>query len=164
MKRIIPLLLLVAVAAGAIHFYPKWFGKKPVQNLLKLSGNIEAHESLVSFKVTGRIVELPVDEGMAVKAGDLLARLDDEDYRQQVAVDEAVAHMRKRQLALGLAGSRKQEIEAARQSILDTQADLDQKKKDLARYRALAGDGIFRVSVGLEDPEYLCADLDQALA
>jgi methionine-gamma-lyase len=33
----------------------------------------------------------------------------------------------------------------------------------LARYRAFAGDGIFRVSVGLEDPEDLCADLDQVL-
>lgn len=33
----------------------------------------------------------------------------------------------------------------------------------LARYRAYAGDGIFRVSVGLEDPEDLCADLDQVL-
>jgi methionine-gamma-lyase len=31
------------------------------------------------------------------------------------------------------------------------------------RYRAYAGDGIFRVSVGLEDAEDLCADLDQAL-
>ena len=34
----------------------------------------------------------------------------------------------------------------------------------LARYRAFAGDGIFRVSVGLEDAEDLCADLDQAMA
>jgi methionine-gamma-lyase len=34
----------------------------------------------------------------------------------------------------------------------------------LARYRVFAGDGIFRVSVGLEDPEDLCADLDQAMA
>ena len=30
----------------------------------------------------------------------------------------------------------------------------------LARYRAFAGEGIFRVSVGLEDPEDLCADYD----
>jgi methionine-gamma-lyase len=30
-------------------------------------------------------------------------------------------------------------------------------------YRQFAGDGIFRLSVGLEDPEDLCADLDQAL-
>jgi cystathionine beta-lyase/cystathionine gamma-synthase len=34
----------------------------------------------------------------------------------------------------------------------------------LARYRGFAGDGIFRVSIGLEDPEDLCADLDQALS
>jgi methionine-gamma-lyase len=34
----------------------------------------------------------------------------------------------------------------------------------LARYRDFAGDGVFRVSVGLEDPEDLCADLDQAMA
>lgn len=33
----------------------------------------------------------------------------------------------------------------------------------LARYRSWAGDGIFRVSVGLEDLQDLCADLDQAL-
>jgi methionine-gamma-lyase len=33
----------------------------------------------------------------------------------------------------------------------------------LARYREFAGEGIFRLSVGLEDPEDLCADLDRAL-
>ena len=37
-------------------------------------------------------------------------------------------------------------------------------KKELGRYRQYAGDGIFRVSVGLEDPEDLCDDLDQALS
>ena len=58
-------------------------------NLL-VSGNIEAHESVVSFKaVQSRVVELPFDEGQWVKAGTLLARLDDSDYRQQVAINEA---------------------------------------------------------------------------
>jgi len=33
----------------------------------------------------------------------------------------------------------------------------------LEGYRRYAGDGVFRVSVGLEDPDDLCADLDQAL-
>jgi methionine-gamma-lyase len=32
------------------------------------------------------------------------------------------------------------------------------------RYRQWAGDGVFRVSIGLEDAEDLCADLDQAMA
>jgi cystathionine gamma-synthase/methionine-gamma-lyase len=34
----------------------------------------------------------------------------------------------------------------------------------LKSYKDFAGDGIFRVSIGLEDPEDLCADLDQALS
>jgi HlyD family secretion protein len=137
MKRVLLLLLLVAIGAAAVYFHPQWFRKPPTANVLKLSGNLEAHESLVSFKVTGRIINLPVDEGMTVKAGDLLARLDNDDYRQQVAVDEATSHVWDRQLALGLAGSRQQDIEAAQQAILDAQADLEQKKRDYARYQAL---------------------------
>jgi methionine-gamma-lyase len=34
----------------------------------------------------------------------------------------------------------------------------------LERYRDWAGDGLFRLSIGLEDPDDLCADLDRALA
>jgi HlyD family secretion protein len=137
MKRLIPLLLLLAIGSAVFYFYPQWFRKPAAENVLKLSGNIEAHESLVSFKVVGRIVALPVEEGMSLKAGDLLARVDSDDYRQQVAMDEAAAQVRTRQLTLGLAGSRTQEIEAAKQTVLDTLADLDQKKKDYARYQAL---------------------------
>lgn len=138
MKRI-SLMLVVAgiVAVAAWHFYPQWFGKRSAANVLKLSGNIEAHESLVSFKVQGRLIDLPVDEGMTVKAGELLARLDSDDYRQQVDVDQAAARVRQRQLTLGLAGSRAQDIEAARQNVLDAHADLEQKKKDYERYEAL---------------------------
>jgi HlyD family secretion protein len=137
MKRVIPLLLLLAIGGAVAYYHPQWFRKPVDENVLKLSGNIEAHESLVSFKVTGRIVALPVDEGMSMKAGDLLARLDSDDYQQQVAVDESLIRVRDRQLALGLAGSRTQDIEAAKLAMLDAQADLEQKKKDYARYQAL---------------------------
>ena len=34
----------------------------------------------------------------------------------------------------------------------------------LDSYKAYAGDGVFRMSVGLEDAKDLCADLDQVLA
>jgi HlyD family secretion protein len=137
MKRLIPLLLLLAIGGAAVYYHPQWFRKPAAENVLKLSGNIEAHESLVSFKVMGRIVALPVEEGMSLKAGDLLARVDNDDYRQQVALDQAAAQVRSRQLTLGLAGSRTQDIEAAKQTVIDTQADLAQKKKDHARYQAL---------------------------
>ena len=35
--------------------------------------------------------------------------------------------------------------------------------EQLARYREFAGDGVFRLSVGLEDPRDICADLDRVL-
>lgn len=142
MKRIISIIAILAAAGiAAANFYPQWFQKRSAENVLKLSGNIEAHESLVSFKVTGRIIDLPVDEGMTMKAGALLARLDSADYQQQVDIDQATARVRDQQLALGLAGSRDQDIEAARQSVIDAQADLEQKQRDYARYEALCEKG-----------------------
>jgi methionine-gamma-lyase len=38
------------------------------------------------------------------------------------------------------------------------------EQKQLDSWRAFAGDGIFRLSVGLEDADDLIADLEQALA
>lgn len=50
----------VILSIAAIHFYPVWFARQATQDVLKLSGSIEAHESQVSFKVTGRIIKLPI--------------------------------------------------------------------------------------------------------
>jgi membrane fusion protein YbhG len=138
MKRTILVVAAVAVLTGAtFHLWPEWGRKQIETNALKLSGNIEAHESLVSFKVPGRVIELPVEEGQTLKTGEVIARLDRDDYRQQVAVNEANAAVRHSELVLGLAGSRPQDIEAGRQSKMDAEADLEQKKKDLARYETL---------------------------
>jgi HlyD family secretion protein len=138
MKRLIPIVILLAAAiAAGVYYYPRLAGKPAPANQLTLSGNIEAHESLVSFKVPGRIVELPIEEGQLVAQGALLARLDDADYRQHVRVDEAGVKVRESDLALSLAGTREQEVKAAQQSMIDAQADLDEKKLDNDRAQRL---------------------------
>ena len=138
MKRRIPILvLLAAVIASAIYFYPRWANKDKVENQLTLSGNIEAHESLVSFKVQGRIVELPIEEGQWVEAGTLLARLDSDDYRQRVRIDEATDRVRQANLDLVLAGTREQELKASEETMLDAKADLAEKKIDYDRAQGL---------------------------
>jgi HlyD family secretion protein len=138
MKRVIPIVILLAAAiAGGLYFYPKLIKKPAPVNEIKLSGNIEAHESLVSFKVSGRIVELPVEEGQQVEQGALLARIEDADSRQKVRIDEAAVRVRESNLALTLAGTREQEVKAAHQSVLDAQADLDEKKIDNDRAQRL---------------------------
>jgi HlyD family secretion protein len=134
MKRVIPIVILLAAAVAAgVYYYPRLVKKPAPVNQLTLSGNIEAHESLVGFKVQGRIVELPLEEGQQVAQGALLARLDDADYKQRVSIDEATVRVRDSSLALTLAGTRHQEVKAAQQTMIDAEADLNQKKIDNER-------------------------------
>ena len=53
------------------------------------SGEIEGTEVRVASKLSGRLVELPVQKGATVKKGDLLARLDCIEPRQALAEAEA---------------------------------------------------------------------------
>jgi HlyD family secretion protein len=138
MKRVIPVLILLAAAiAAGFYFYPRLTKKAAPVTQLTLSGNIEAHESLVSFKVPGRIVELPIEEGQQVAQGAVLARLEAADYKQKIQIDEASVRVRESNLALTLAGTREQEVKAAQQSLLDAQADLEQKQLDSDRAQRL---------------------------
>jgi HlyD family secretion protein len=141
MKKRVLLIIIAALAviAGG-YLYVRSAGDRTADTTLKIAGNVEAHESVVSFKVPGRIVELPVQEGQYVNQGDPLARLDDDDYRQQVSVDEATVRTREAELALALAGSREQEIRAAKQSLIDAKADLDLKRAEFRRRKALLGE------------------------
>ena len=125
------------VAAG-VYFYPRLTKKAAPANELTLSGNIEAHESLVSFKVAGRIDRPPRGGG---PAGGRRARCwrgwKTPTYRQKVRIDEAAVRVRQSNLALTLAGTREQEIKASQQAMIDAQADLEQKKLDNDRDQML---------------------------
>jgi membrane fusion protein YbhG len=138
MKRRVPIFVVLLVAAAAVVCLYPYFRQKPApQNQLLVSGNIEAHESLVGFKVAGRIIALPIEEGQWVEPGTLLARLDDADYRQKVGIGAAALRVSESNLALLLAGTREQDIKAAQQNMLDAQADLAQKKLDADRAQRL---------------------------
>jgi HlyD family secretion protein len=138
MKRpIVILILLAVVIAGGVYLYTRFAKKSEPENQITLSGNIEAHESLISFKVQGRVIDLPIEEGQEVKPGQLLARLDDADYQQKLRIDAANVHVRESNLALALAGSREQEIKAAQETMAEAQADFQQKKLDNERAQRL---------------------------
>src|SRR4030042_3739470 len=111
-KKIVSIVILIIVLASVIYLYSRLTARRPPDNILRISGNIEAHESVVGFKVQGRLAELPVQEGQYVNEGDPIAGLDRNDYLQQVKMDEAAVRSRKAELALAMAGSRRQEIKA----------------------------------------------------
>ena len=132
-KRIVMLVVILIVGVGAWTGYSFLFKDQILSDNLLVSGNIEAHESVVSFKaVQSRVIELPFDEGQWVKAGTLLARLDDSDYRQQVLINEAALHVQEQQLASAM-----QKLEAARATVTNDNADLAQKKVDYGRNQNL---------------------------
>ncbi len=130
-----PSILVIAVAAVGIAGYfgrdtlVTWFGGASVAPAIFVSGNIEAHQSVLGFKtVQSRIVELPLDEGQWVDKGTLIARLDDSDYRQQVAVNEAALEVQQRQLAAA-----EQNLTAAQQTVESDAADLVFRKQEYDR-------------------------------
>ena len=134
------LLLVIAGVAALVasRLVPVLLDEDADSTTLLLSGNIEAHESVVAFKsVQSRVVELPFDEGQWVETGTLLARLDDADYRQQVAIDEAAVRTRRAELA-----SAEQAVEAARKTVLADLADRAQRGIDERRVGALWRQGV----------------------
>ena len=98
-------------------------------NVLILSGNIEAHESVLSFKtVQSRIVELPFHEGQSVRKGAVLAVVDAADYRQQLAIAEGNLAVQQRQLEAA-----RQNLYTAGRTLLVDQAELKQRQLDQQR-------------------------------
>src|ERR1017187_1685700 len=74
MKRAIILLSIVAIAAAI------WWEQRPRPQTLVLTGTVDGNEVVVGSKITGRIVSLTVDDGQWVKAGELIAVPDQEEW------------------------------------------------------------------------------------
>jgi HlyD family secretion protein len=106
---------------------------------LVLSGNIEVTNAEVSFKVPGRVVERLVTEGDRVKAGQLVARMDDTDQVETLTLRRAELAQAEAAYAELKAGSRPEEIAAAQASLSSAEADRERLRLDFARQQALLG-------------------------
>src|SRR3954466_7792744 len=74
MKRVLVLAVVaVAIAIGALVWSRRDTAPSP---LLVLHGNVDIRQISLAFDGSGRIAELHAEEGAAVKAGMVLARLD----------------------------------------------------------------------------------------
>jgi HlyD family secretion protein len=89
------------------------------------SGFIEGEEVVVASETSGRIAEMLVDRGDDVQVGDVLVRLDDSLLQSQRLEAEAGLVAANANLARVLAGSRPEEIVAARAALNQAQAQRD---------------------------------------
>lgn len=85
-KSAVIILLLLIIFALAGFWYIK---QSRLNDELTLYGNIEIRQVDLSFQVAGRIEKLLKEEGDTVKAGELLAVMDDKDYRSNLEKAEA---------------------------------------------------------------------------
>jgi RND family efflux transporter MFP subunit len=94
-----------------IHYRPHNHG-------LMLAGTVVPRiETVLGFRVAGKVVAREVDVGASVVPGQLIARIDPTDYR--LAVDNA------------------------RAALVSTEADYTRAKADLERYQMLRGSAVF---------------------
>jgi RND family efflux transporter MFP subunit len=110
------------------------------QTLLNASGYVTARrEATVSSKVTGKVVEVLVEEGMKVDAGQILARLDSSNVEKSLALADAQLESSRRALGEIEANLKQAESDLRRKSAAGkavSQADLDKAETDAAALRA----------------------------
>jgi len=115
------------------------------RTVLNASGYVIARRAAtVSSKYTGKVVETLVEEGMKVKEGQVLARLDDTNVKASLRVAEA-------------------QFESARTALDETRAQLKQAELEFKRSAELARQQIASASV-LEQAEAAAATLRARLA
>lgn len=177
-KLVLPLAVAVAVVAAG-GWYVLGRGNHG-EDSLRVSGNIEATEVPISFKIPGHVVARYVDEGDAIYEGKPVARLETADLEADVAkargevqaADAAMAEMlagsRPDEIAAALAtmqkaeasyaelknGSRPQDIEAAEAEMRAADDDRDHLKRDLDRFERLQQSDAGTVAVEQVDRAY----------
>ena len=91
---------------------------RPHNHSLMLAGTVVPRiETVLGFRVPGKVISRDVDVGASVAPGQLIARIDPTDYR--LAVDNA------------------------RAALVSAEADYARAKADLERYQALRGSAVF---------------------
>ena len=116
-------------------------GSKGVnEGLIAAPGRVEAisEEVRVSSELSGRLKSVNVEEGDRVTRGQVLAELENSDYRARVASAEAQLSQREAELRRTVNGSRTEERREAEAAKHAAKAVLDNAKSEAGRRQGLA--------------------------
>ncbi len=179
---LLALVLVLAAAAGWWWYRQNavaWVKVAPVElssaagavraTVLDASGYVTARlRATVSSKITGKIVEVRVEEGMAIEEGQLLARLDDSTPRRQLALAEAELAAAERSLAetevLAADAERTRDrLEKLVAGAVSSQAQLDTARANFDALVARLDLGLEQVAVAASRVELRRQELDDTL-
>lgn len=111
--------------------------------ILNATGYIVAHHKIqVASKVVGKVAWIGVEKGDRVTEGQVIARLEDTEYRARLQQAEGQLESLDARLRELLNGSRPEEIEVARANLDREKADLANARINLDRMKQLLGDEV----------------------
>lgn len=123
-KKIVVIAVIAAIlGAGVWYFVLRTPAADP--NVIKLSGRIEGDDAAVAAKVSGRIREITVREGDQVKAGQLIAVIDDEQVKAREEQERSLV-----QQAEARVGSVRQQVAVLTAQLQSSETGVDQARID----------------------------------
>lgn len=134
LKTILTLCILSGLAVGGYFFYHH---EHRSVGPLTLYGNIDIRTVELSFRVSGRIQSMDVDEGDTVHPGQVIATLDARPYH--IALEKAQALQQAAQANLDLlqAGYRSEQIARAQQQVKQLQSAYHYAQRSYQRFLSL---------------------------
>jgi HlyD family secretion protein len=142
-RKILRLAVVLILVIAAIVIWRVFLSNPKVpESIVQLSGRIEGDDSAVSPKASGRILEVRFREGAEVRAGEVIAVLDDQQVRAReeqaraaLAGAQARSNAARAQIAILQEQLRGSELEAE-QSKVDSQGRVRQAEAELAAAKA----------------------------
>jgi HlyD family secretion protein len=112
--------------------------------VLNATGYIVAHHKInVNSKVTGRVKWIGVEKGDKVKEGQVLVKLEDDEFRAQYLQAKGAYDAAKARYEEAKNGSRPQEIQRSQHDLDQAKAQLVDDKSNLDRIKPLVQQGVF---------------------
>lgn len=136
------LALAVAIVSGILIWRFAFGTSKAFDNIVQLSGRIEGDDSAIAPKTRGRVAEVRFREGDSVKAGDIIAVLDDEQVRarEQQAGAALDASEARRSAAMSQLAALQAQLEQSQiqtdQARIDAQGRVRQAEAELSSAKA----------------------------
>jgi HlyD family secretion protein len=130
-------LLALAVSAAAVCWLFSGSLMRKDAGRLTLYGNVDIRQLDVAFRVGGRIRAVLVEEGEDLRAGHILAELDDEPLRQAHAGAAANLAMQEAVLLKLERGYRPEEVAQAEAAVVSARAQTDHALREFRRIERL---------------------------
>jgi HlyD family secretion protein len=133
-----------AVEVETVRVTPQTAGESGDSVALEAAGYVVPHHKIeVASKVVGKVAWIGVEKGDPVKQGQVMVRLENDEYVAQVRQEEGNLAALKARLRELQNGSRPEEIALANANVDEAKANLRNARTNLERAKLLAAEGVF---------------------